>query len=224
MPIGILGERRNVGPQISYVPVKGGATRTYTLFRATTVLGQSKVKPLVMCDTDFWANAAYAQIIQAIADSVSRDWTTPQQAGTRKSGAGINVDDWDTLRGKKYQNTEMLGAMVAKLTYGTDAGQVHAPTDYVVSAAPNMLYSSKKGAYLDHTKGDNAGGQIHAEMSMGAQLCALVDALKGTRGFLASKLKIDADLFIEKTSMCDGCLGTWNKIIEAYPGSQYRST
>ena len=226
MPIGILREVRNIGPNLTYTPKEGCGARTITLSRAgaDNALGQSQMRPLVMCDTDFWPDATYPEIIEAIAESVARDWTTPQQAGTKKTGSqGIKPTVWSDLRGRKYRNTEMIGMMLTKLTYGTATGAGAPPTDCIVSAAPNVLYNSTTKKYLDHTAGDNPGTQIHAEMSMGAQLKALIEALKGCRGFLATKLKIDADLFIEKGSMCDGCRGTWTTLIGPYPGSEFRS-
>ena len=217
MPIGILGAQRNIPNNLSYTPKDGCGARTFALSRAGTALNQSKVKPLILCDTDFWPDANYPEIIEAIAESISRDWTSPQQAGTKLTGSqGIAAEAWTALRGRKYRNTEMIGIMLAKLAHGT-------ATDYVVSAAPNILYKSSNKTYLDHTAGDNPGTQIHSEMSMGAQLAALITALKGCRGFVATGLSIDADLFIEKGSMCDGCLGTWTRLIQPFAGSQYRS-
>ena len=224
MPIGILGQDRNIGPNLNYTPAEGCTARSITLSRAGAddALGQSKVKPLLMVDPDFWADATYPQIIQAIADSVSRDWTTSsRQTGTKKTGSvGIKRQVWRDLRGQKYAATEMIGAMLAKLLWRRNK-TVHA--DYVVSAAPNMVFNTRTQRYLDHTAGDNPGGQVHSEITMGAQLKALVDALRGCYGFTAGTLTIDADLFIEKGSMCDACRGTWNTLIQGYAGSAYRS-
>jgi len=225
MAIGILGEVRNIQNVLSYIPKEDCGARSFTLVRSNKVLGQSKVKPLLMCDLNFWAQDIYELMVQSIANAVTRDWTSPQQAGTKvKGGQGINSDDWTTYRGDDYKNTVMIGMMIAKLTYGVAVGKTNAPTDYLVSAAPNVLYNSKKKSYLDHIpKGDNDGTQIHSEMSMAAQLKALFVALGNSRNFVVTDLKCDADIFIEKGSMCDGCLGTWTQLAKSYPGVIYRS-
>jgi hypothetical protein len=190
-------------------------------------MGSSKVKPIVMRDTGFWTGD-YSAIISAVAATGSRNWTTPQTGGDKVTSGvlGITSEDWTDIRGPKYRNTEMIGAMVAKLSYGE-------ATDYIVSAAPNLLYASNTSEYKDHTAGDNKGTQIHSEMIMGEQLTALVKAMQATPetplgagrarpGLSHGTLTIDADMFIEKGSMCDACRGTWNKLIQAYAGSTYR--
>jgi len=226
MPIGILRATRNLPDQISYIPKAGCSARQITIVRSTTVLGESNVKPIVMRDPDLWND--YSSVIAAVVSAKSRDWTSPQTAGTRVTNGALKIsnESWSDIRGRKYQNTEMVGAMVAKLSYA-DA------TDYVVTAAPNMLFASNTSSYKDHTAGDNKGTQIHAEMTMGAQLMALVTAMRDAPetaqgaarprpGLSAGALLIDADMFIEKGSMCDGCLGTWNRLIRDYPASTYR--
>lgn len=222
MPIGILREVRNIRTTLSYVPKEGCTARSYNLVRSDTALGQSKAKPLLMCDLDFWAQDVFEQMVQTVANAVTRDWTTPQNAGNRRQGGqGITSQVWDGYRGNKYRNTVMIGIMLAKLQYGIAQGNTLPPIDFVLSAGPNILF---KDGYKDHpVQGDNKGTQIHFEMSMAAQLGALIEALRGTPRFNVGQLTGDVDLFIEKGSMCDGCIGTWDTFKGKYAGFTYRS-
>lgn len=221
MPIGIL-RKFQIADTLSYTPKDSCTARTCNLVRADTALGQSKVKPLLMCDLGYWAEDVYKLMVQTIANAVTRDWTSPQVAGTKRTGGqGITTKTWEGYRGDDYQDTVMIGIMMAKLTYGLPAANQLPPTDFVVSAAPNMLF---KGGYKNHpVRGDNDGTQIHFETCMAGQLRALFQALKGARGFTISELKCDTDLYIEKGSMCDACLGTWNGLKKDFAGVEYRS-
>jgi hypothetical protein len=221
MPIGILGEGRNF-TTLNYTPKEGCTARTINLVRSDTALGQSKAKPLLLCDLGYWGQDTYELMVATVASALTRDWTSPYVAGNkRKGGQGITGKTWGDYRGDDYKDTVMIGIMLAKLTYGDAVGTTRPPTDYIVSAAPNVLF---KSGYKNHpVRGDNDGTQIHFETSMAAQVKALILGLGNTRGFLASKLKCDTDLFIEKGSMCDACLGTWDKLKESYAGVEYRS-
>lgn len=64
-------------------------------------------------------------------------------------------------------------------------------------------------------------------MIMASQLAALVHAMAAgqetppgaraaRRGLTAGGLDIDADVFIEKGSMCPGCAGTWDRLLTEY--------
>ena len=99
-----------------------------------------------MRGTTFWVDTDYASIIGAIAGAGSRDSTSTHTTGDRTAGgsAGISQPQWNIFRGTKYQNTEMIGAMVAKLTYGKDS---NFNTDYLVSAAPNVLFNTTTQTY-----------------------------------------------------------------------------
>jgi hypothetical protein len=160
-----------------------------------------------------------------------RDWTNPADFGAAGTGGatGINSTQWTTIRGVDYRGAEMIGAMMARLVYSEDGASV---TDFVVSAAPNILYKGSTGTYSTHNSGPtgNDGTQVHSEMIMAAQLTALLAAVKATQEPLpdsnrtrpalsAGQLNIDVDLFIEKGTMCAGCTGTWDTFFETYAGN-----
>ncbi len=224
MRIGILKATRTLPDLISYIPKAGCGKRQFKLFRSGTKMGASKVKPLVMCDPDFWTEQDYPEIIEAIVAAASRDWKAAQTAGDKSNSKGVAKAKWTAIRGKAYESVEMIGAMLVRMSYD-DA------KDYVVSAAPNLLYNTGAKTYAVHpNKGDNQGTQIHSEMIMGEQLLALVAAMKGAtelplgqkvarKGLSAGDLSIDVDLFIEKAAMCGGCEGTWNDHLK---GVDYR--
>lgn len=90
--------------------------------------------------------------------------------------------------------------------------------------ATGLLYNSQAKTYGNHTASDNKGTQIHFEMVVGQQLVVLINRLIQA-GFQKNTLRFDVDLLIEKSSMCEGCRGTWNNIVvPALPGSIYRIT
>ena len=237
MAIGILRASWTIPESFTYTPKKDCDLRNMTLFRSDTELGSSKVKPLVMCDTLFWSRDAYENIIKAIASAGTRNWTTPQDAGKKITGgaAGISDPEWQTFRGVKYRATEMIGAMIVCLTYPIGGNQTPA-TDYLVSAAPNMLFKSNARAdqkYKDHTSGDNDGTQIHSEMFFAAQLAELIRKMKAARetpqgshqavtGLSRGGLTCDVDMYIEKGSLCGGCSATWEKFKADHAGTSYR--
>lgn len=114
-------------------------------------------------------------------------------------------------------NTEMVGAMIVCMGYSSEA---HPVTDYVVSAAPNLLYKQNTREYKLHTSGDNDGTQIHSERFLATQLEALFEALKGVQetprgsytqrgGLSGGEVRASVDVFIEKGSMCTACSNTW---------------
>ncbi|HTU20113.1 MAG TPA: hypothetical protein VMG10_18760 [Gemmataceae bacterium] len=221
MRIGILGFYRTLDDLISYVPKAGCGKRQMKVFRSKTVLDNSKVKPLVMCDTEFWNERGYPQIIEALVAAESRDWTTPQTAGTKtKVSKGVSSAKWKSIRGKAYEDAEMVGAILVRLAYDESS-------DYIVSAAPNLLFNTKSKKYKVHPNtGDNDGTQLHSEVLMGEQLLALIDAMKGASetnpltnksrgGLSAGDLTIDIDIFIEKQEMCGGCKGMWKDRMSA---------
>jgi hypothetical protein len=218
--IGILGATRTLANLIDYIPKANCQKRQMKVYRSKTVLDNSKVKPLVMSDTKFWDDSTYPDIIEAIVKTKSRDWTTPQTAGTlTKGSSGIAKATWTALRGKAYESAEMIGAMLACLSYETDTNTFK---DYIISAAPNLLYNTQSKVYRLHpNKGDNDGTQLHSEIIMGEQLLALLAAMEAAqelphgsnvsrKGLSGGKLTIEVDLFIEKAAMCGGCLGMWN--------------
>jgi hypothetical protein len=162
-----------------------------------------------------------------------RDWQNENDFGAVAGGgaAGINNTQWGIIRGVDYRNAEMIGAMMARITYTANGSSV---TDFVVSAAPNILYKTSTASYSTHSSGPqgNDGTQVHSEMVMAAQLEALLTAVQATPepipgstrtrpALSGGQLNIDVDLFIEKGTMCAGCTGTWDTFFDTYAG-QYR--
>lgn len=218
MPIGILRSTYSFDSPITYTPIAGATPRNLTITRSQTTIG-AKIKPLVLCDTGFFSADSYAGIIDAMSSTGMRNWDDPQTP-KQPAKATITKRQWTDFRGREYANTEMIGSMLVKIVYRSGDFE---PVDFIVSAAPNMLFG--KGKYADHTAGDNkAGGQIHSEIFMCAQLSALLSAMKAARetpvhtqtrraGLSAGPVEIDAQMYIEKGSLCDGCRGTWNQLV-----------
>lgn len=216
MPIGILRSTYTFDGPITYTPVAGATLRNLNISRGQTTLGD-KIKPLVLCDPGFFSSDSFSAIITAMGNTGMRDWSNPQTP-KQAAKATITKRQWTEFRGREYANTEMIGSMLVRMVYHW--GDFDA-VDFVVSAAPNMLWG--KGKYSDHTKGDNkSGGQVHSEIFMCAQLDALLSAMRAAQenpvntetrrqGLSGGALEIDAQMYIEKGSLCDGCRGTWNQ-------------
>lgn len=178
MPIRILGASREVPAQINYLPKAGCSQRQFVVSRADSAFGKTTLRPLILCDTGFWNQTTYPDVIEAIADSGMRVWNSTDD-GARKSpggAAGIAGGTWTELRrvAAGFSGTVMIGLMMAVIRY-------KGFMDIVVTAAPNMLFKSTTRQYLTHTAGDNEGTQIHAEMVMAAQLEAFHSAITTSR-------------------------------------------
>ncbi len=231
--IQFLNAGRNIANTLSYTPKTGVGARTMNLVRSNTTLG-GKIRPLILHDPDFWPLADYLKIVAEIGEKPNRDW---ESTNVTKAMAGVSTlgqTAWDTLRGKKYKGTVMVGAMVAALEYCN-------MKDFVVSAAPNILYKAPKSAkegdgYKPHlVKGDNTGEQIHTEMIFAAQLQSLFTAMKDATeiprgqqiavpGLSKGIASADVDILIEKSSLCPGCTGTWQQFDAWMTGEKHPLT
>jgi hypothetical protein len=224
----LLGSGRRLSDEISYTPSAGTAARKLQLFESDTALGTGGVIPWVLRDTLFWSASDYPRIINAAAATKSYDWDLAAPTKTASGLSGIKKTAWEEIRGTTYDNTEMVGVMLATLTYDNN-------TVRIISAAPNVLYSEKTG-YSNHLKTakGNVAGQNHSEMLFAAQLTALVKELKDNdeiptgaftprKGLSQGALGIDVDLMIEKNVMCVGCSAVWKAFTTAHTGAIYRN-
>jgi hypothetical protein len=194
MAIRVLGATREIPAQVGYFAKAGTARRQFTVSRSDTALGQTSFRPLILCDPAFWNANSYPDIIGAIADANMRDWTATSANGALTTGAtGIPSGTWTNLRqvAVGFGNTEMIGLMLVMLRYG---GFI----DFLVSAAPNMLFVNNPqatanqnrgntgaptiaGTWNSHGGGDNNGTQVHAEMVLAGQLLAFHSAMTTVR-------------------------------------------
>lgn len=215
--IAILGAYRVLPVSIDYTPKAGCPVRSVVVSRSEHVLGTTKIKPIILRDEGFWPTDKYEEAVAAIAGAGYGAWSTPANAWDRvDGGVGIKKVLWESLKTGTWKDTEMVACMIARIARGDNQA------DYFVSAAPNMLHKPLAVGYASHTKGDNKGTQIHAEMSMAEQLNAVIEKICSIqetptgigsmqrRGPAREALTVEADLFIEKGEMCDGCQGTWS--------------
>jgi hypothetical protein len=138
MPITVLGRQiPDKASRITYRPLKKTGFRIFRILNSTNTIGGA-VTPVLMVDEDVaWSPADVNKgIVDAVSNAGYRDFAQNGRALTGQKG--INPTVWETLTPTAYEDTEMIGVMLAKLDYP------NVPTTWVVSAAPNMIWISGK--------------------------------------------------------------------------------